>query len=1177
MGKSYFLFSIYLVVVLLVGLPLSSALEFDNVKSYDAVKKEITITNAFGLGSDLAKYKLYYSENSVIDAWAEGNVILYNDGKIFENMKFLDKGNKERTIPYSIFYYKYNTVEVSIPEYELSCTDIKDSKNGSKDCKYVIINYRTETQTVKEKVPYKYETLKAGSYDWRIEAKKPINVDVDWQGVTLGQTLNEWSWWNGTFAYKKKITLTENSGTNLYNFTKNFMIPYNSHMGSPSFKDMKFTDSSENVELKYWIEGKNDSSMVSVWVKIPTLLASSGTDIYMYYGNTSYVTDRSNISQAFLFGDDFEDGVMTNWDTTAGFVEKSGYLKDVSGLGTQIQSTYQGYNVTRGILETSMGSQLSSQRWVTVQFQKYESSNWYMAGSGYGDLSGFIQQGFGTFINCIPSSSGCTALGGGWSATEYALNVSYRWTVKYTPTSKNVTMLNNPSVVAMQNTSSNALVSGNIGVFGYDTGGYWNWIALRNYSSVEPSYSIGSETTDTPFPTLVLNQPSINYYNTTNSILFNCSANLSVGIINLTLVIDGVNNYTVYNSSANQNLSLQTTLGFNEGLHNWTCDARGSANGQGTQPERFFIVDRTSPNVSIAYPTTTSYISSLPTSDSIRTFINYTCNDSHYSSCILFNGTRNITLSYGSTSTYVNVTWGTYTYYLFGNDTFGNNASATVSPTYTYSLKQNSVSYTSNASEGQTDTYTINITLGTGQIYNYAYLIYDGVPYLVTATADGNTYVLSNTRQVPVVSSNTTKTFYWSINLLSGQYNSSTYSQTISNLNIDDCTVYGVKILEYNVTDEDTQIQLNASSPLYNTTVELNVKIFSYGTDNVLMYFNHTYNDQKSAKVCLETSPSGKYRIDIVGKYSETNYQTEFYYVNNGTLNMSSQYLDTYAKREQLLYTLPTTLATPFVMTFRDKSGSVRPNAILHVFSYYIGNGTFTEVERALFDNNGQTVVYVVQENALYYFVVSENSSVIFTSSQTQAKCTSTVCSIYLVDVNTGMNWSQFDDIYKNYVITDDKTTRTVQLTYTADSSQTVNLSLYTYNSQGVFTLINSTSATGLAGTLILSVPNSYGNQTFYAKMYVDGYYIKTHIINFGHKAIDYFGTFGAILGGLFIIAIAFMSLSEGALIMILSVVFGIILIVVMALIQLNWLALISFICIIGAIVFKMISRRRVN
>lgn len=55
------LLALFGILIILSLTSMVSSLSFDNVKSYDKDKNEITITNAFGLGSDLAKYRLTYN------------------------------------------------------------------------------------------------------------------------------------------------------------------------------------------------------------------------------------------------------------------------------------------------------------------------------------------------------------------------------------------------------------------------------------------------------------------------------------------------------------------------------------------------------------------------------------------------------------------------------------------------------------------------------------------------------------------------------------------------------------------------------------------------------------------------------------------------------------------------------------------------------------------------------------------------------------------------------------------------------------------------------------------------------------------------------------------------------------------------------------------------------------
>lgn len=104
-------------------------------------------------------------------------------------------------------------------------------------------------------------------------------------------------------------------------------------------------------------------------------------------------------------------------------------------------------------------------------------------------------------------------------------------------------------------------------------------------------------------PVVTLNSP-IDFYNSTViNITLNCSSTDDAGVFNLTLLIDDTVNTTITNSSASAlNLSLETTLNFSTGPHNWTCDSSDSfftTKAAG----RNLTVDLTAPLVSIVSPT----------------------------------------------------------------------------------------------------------------------------------------------------------------------------------------------------------------------------------------------------------------------------------------------------------------------------------------------------------------------------------------------------------------------------------------------------------------------------------------------------------------------------------------------------------------------------------------------
>jgi len=57
--------------------------------------------------------------------------------------------------------------------------------------------------------------------------------------------------------------------------------------------DIRFTDSDATTLLNYWIESGCNSASTKIWVKVPSIPASSTKTIYVYYGNPS-ATSASN-------------------------------------------------------------------------------------------------------------------------------------------------------------------------------------------------------------------------------------------------------------------------------------------------------------------------------------------------------------------------------------------------------------------------------------------------------------------------------------------------------------------------------------------------------------------------------------------------------------------------------------------------------------------------------------------------------------------------------------------------------------------------------------------------------------------------------------------------------------------------------------------------------------------
>ena len=111
-----------------------------------------------------------------------------------------------------------------------------------------------------------------------------------------------------TFKYRRKITITEQSGNDLTDYqvridldATNFDFSHFLNEG----KDLRFTDASKNL-LPYWVEKMDIAAeKATIWVKVPSIPANSSASIYMYYGNDS-LPSASDGEATFLFFDDFK-------------------------------------------------------------------------------------------------------------------------------------------------------------------------------------------------------------------------------------------------------------------------------------------------------------------------------------------------------------------------------------------------------------------------------------------------------------------------------------------------------------------------------------------------------------------------------------------------------------------------------------------------------------------------------------------------------------------------------------------------------------------------------------------------------------------------------------------------------------------------------------------------------
>jgi hypothetical protein len=159
-------------------------------------------------------------------------------------------------------------------------------------------------------------------------------------------------WFDASWSSRRHLEVSNSTTTAFTNLAVRFDLPYDSDMQS-DFDDLRFTDSSGTTSIPYWIESY-DASQATVWVRVPTLSASSYADLYVYYGNGMAGAGSSGTS-TFTFFEDFEDNSLSEYSGDTSMFAPSTALnyERVYGLGASTGN--EGNRTTDGIGQASLG------------------------------------------------------------------------------------------------------------------------------------------------------------------------------------------------------------------------------------------------------------------------------------------------------------------------------------------------------------------------------------------------------------------------------------------------------------------------------------------------------------------------------------------------------------------------------------------------------------------------------------------------------------------------------------------------------------------------------------------------------------------------------------------------------------------------------------------------------
>jgi|TARA_R100001530_G_scaffold45489_1_gene34293 hypothetical protein len=584
-----------------------------------------------------------------------------------------------------------------------------------------------------------------------------------------------------------------------------------------------------------------------------------------------------------------------------------------------------------------------------------------------------------------------------------------------------------------------------------DEMGYWNR-ALSN-SEVVQIYNGGTGMTYiADFP----NPPAISFIsplsqNLTSSQTLEFSSNASddVEVTNITLIINGVANYTQTGSATTLTFNQSLTLG--DGTYDYyfkASDDEGSTASTGNQS---IIVDSVAPLINITSPLNdTNY---LATQTPFNVTINYTISDINLQSCWYYNGSSNVSLTCGN-----NITQGLdpgWTYFIiYANDSLGNQNSRAIN-LFINSLSYG-VEYQNTIIEGQNSTFYLNIT-ATNITTLAGNLTYNSTKYSLEEVTNNGTFGrFSRTLTAPLVTADRNHTFNFSFALNGVLFNTSTYSQIVYNIPalVVQSSVCSPAAYNFSLHDEQNLTDITG-------TFEYN---FRYGTtaNNTFVSTFGQVSNTHELYLCINDSLSSAGNWSLGSGeifYRSPSYVDRRYYLfedselSNKTRNVS-------------LFDLLSTTQTSFKLEVEDTSLSPFVEKFTSLLRWYPDLNEYKVVEMGQTDENGNTILHVRTEDVDYRIAVYErNGSLIKLEDPTRFVCLVDPCT-YTLRISPGER--DFTSIFDlDYSFTFNRSTSIWDLIYSDSSELTTGINLTIYKLTGTSILpICSNIATGSTGAV---------------------------------------------------------------------------------------------------------------
>ncbi|MFB6246866.1 MAG: LamG domain-containing protein [Candidatus Pacearchaeota archaeon] len=646
---------------------------------------------------------------------------------------------------------------------------------------------------------------------------------------------------------------------------------------------------------------------------------------------------------------------------------------------------------------------------------------------------------------------------------------------------------------------------------------------------------------DLTAPNVTLKSPANNTNFTTNDINF--TINVSAGssqISNASLILNGKVNQT--NNTASEGI-INFRKSLADGDYNWSAQATSSSGLVGTANEtRIFEIDRKSPNISVENKTTLNY----GFEGKNETF-DFNVTDNNLDSCWFnYNGT-NESVSCTADNFTISLEKNNFNLTFYANDTFGNTESEFEEWTYKifenqqlYNGKNLNKSTNTNTPEGAKDSFTINITEISGT-FSTAEFIYNGTARNPDSVSSNGNILINKTIIAPDVNSPTDIGFNWNLTTDDNtEISAQNFSQQVSPINIDDCSTYGTKILEYNLKEETNLTDISGK----NESISVDINIFSKGTNKQVLNFSKTYNSN-TAKVCIDDNlNTTTYDMDAQAEYQADGFQTERNNLQNFKLTNA-----TIPKNVDLL-DLKSSKATDFNLIFKDNSFSKVPEALISIKREYVGSGQFRLVESPLTDDNGQAVASLVAKDGIYRIEVRKDGELLALFDRISAVCANEVTGDCQVNLNAFESDFKLPNFlkYKNlkYQFNLSKTQNKITVDFSTIDGSAANLTLNgTVANRFNNGTVCSDTLTSSLGTLTCDYGQQFANSTIEITLLKEGQVVQTQTFRTLPDTSSIFGETRLVFLLILLLMIPFMFIAS-TVGMVIGMIFGLIISTIM-------------------------------